>query len=120
MNDIFLSYSHFQSEWVHRRLMPILRASGVALSVDSETFVAGEMLPTMMRTAISEASTVLVVFSNEYLQSENCKFEMQSALNRKQVDAAFRIVGVLRGHCNPPPPFSGFESQLNVDLRDDT
>ena len=120
MANTFLSYSHAQADWVHESLAPVLRASGVSIAIDIDRFRAGELLPAQMRKEIAEASTVVLVLTEEYLQSTNCQFEMRGALNRRHEDSTLQVIGVLRGDCEIPPPFSGFESELYVDLRDDT
>ena len=40
--SIFVSYSHKQSEWVHSRLIPVLRAAGGTVLVDIDHFKAGQ------------------------------------------------------------------------------
>lgn len=120
MAHTFLSYSHAQWDWVHDALAPLLRASGVSVAMDSDRFRAGELLPAQMRKEIAEASTVVLVFSKEYLQSANCQFEMHEAFSRRHEDSTLQVVGVLREECEMPPPFSGFDSELYVDLRGDS
>jgi len=120
MGNTFLSYSHAQEDWVYDALAPLLRASGVSVAIDIDRFRAGKLLPEQMRKEIAYASTVVLVLSKEYLQSTNCKFEMQEALSRRLEDSILQVVGVLREDCEMPPPFSGFDSELYVDLRDDS
>jgi hypothetical protein len=120
MPDIFISYSHRQSDWVHKQLVPILRASQVTVAIDVEISTPGDPVPQQMGAAISDASIILLVLTDDYLASQYCQFEMKSALERRKRGDSLKVIGILRGDCNLPAPYSGFDSDLFVDLRDAT
>src|SRR5271165_7085332 len=91
MEQVFISYSHADADWVRQTLVPVLRGSGISVSIDTERFCAGERVPTQMVDAIVDASTVLLVITDSYLAKENCRFEMDTALSRRQQDSHLRI-----------------------------
>jgi hypothetical protein len=41
MTKVFLSYSHKQKSWVRNRLVPVLRAGGAQVLIDTERFRLG-------------------------------------------------------------------------------
>lgn len=79
---IFLSYSHAQQEWVRTRLVPVLEAGGAEVLIDYREFGAGRTLPGQMDATQDKADTNLLVISPAYLDSANCRHEMERAVAR--------------------------------------
>ena len=66
---IFVSYSHKQSEWVHSRLLPVLRAAGAEVLVDIDHFKAGQTVTGQMDRLQRRASRHVLVITADYVAS---------------------------------------------------
>ncbi|NYZ15496.1 toll/interleukin-1 receptor domain-containing protein [Azospirillum sp. RWY-5-1] len=119
--NVFISYSHRQAEWVHRRLAPVIRASGAEVVLDVADGRAGLSLDVQMRRWGDAAAHVVAVLSPDYLRSDACRLEWERAQAR---DPGFlnggTLIPVLRETCDPmPPALQGTAGPLYLDLRTD-
>lgn len=80
MAKIFVSYCHAQKEWVLTRLVPCLEAGGVDVLIDRECFEAAKSLVFQMDSWQDQADKNILILSKEYLDSPNCKHEMERAI----------------------------------------
>ena len=115
---VFISYSHAQSDWALKRLVPCLEAGGAEVFIDRDRFEAGKGLVGQMDGTQDAAEASVLVLSPEYLQSPNCTHEMERAIAR---DPQFQIGSVIpakRVECNLPAAIRQ-PNPLYVDLRDD-
>ena len=117
-DGVFVSYCHAQREWVHDRLLPVLRAGGVELVVDSERFVAGRTVVGQMDAAQDGAAKSLLVLSPEYLASAYCRHEMQRAIARDPNFVEGHVLPLVRVACPLPDEIVAGEP-LHVELQDD-
>ena len=120
---IFVSYSHKQSEWVHSRLLPVLRAAGAEVLVDIDHFKAGQTVTGQMDRLQRRASRHVLVITADYVASAYCRHEMEQAIKS---DAGFvdgKVLPVLQDGTPLPPELAGAgglgSAPLHVDLSDD-
>jgi hypothetical protein len=72
---VFVSYSHRNSDWVRGWLVPQLKAAGLKVCVDHESFEPGAPSLTEMERAVLQSRKTVMVLTPEYLQSEWAEFE---------------------------------------------
>jgi len=74
--DVFISYSHHDTRWVHGELLPRLGGIGLKICIDSESYHPGEPfevgtpLDRAIERAIEASRRILCVFTPAYLKSE--------------------------------------------------
>ena len=117
--SVFVSYRHHQKDWVHGRLLPVLRAAGVDVRHDGE-FVGGERVVGQMNALQDAAERSLLVLTPEYLESPACLHEMRRAVAKDPDLTQGLTLPVVRG-AGPLPPELGdsFGAALRRDLQDD-
>jgi nitroreductase len=120
---IFVSYAHNHADWVHQRLIPVLRAAGGKVLVDTDHFKAGQTVIGQMDELQGKANRHILVINEDYVASEYCRHEMKQAV-KSDPDFAKRKVIVIRQDETPIPaklaPKRGLGSEpLYVDLRED-
>ena len=115
---VFVSYSHAQGEWVWNRLVPCLRAGGTEVLIDRERFEAGGAVVRQMDAVQDTAAKHVLVLSSEYLNSANCRHEMDRAIAADPGFARHIVVPVRRDDAALPASIKT-PDPLYVDLRDD-
>jgi hypothetical protein len=120
---IFVSYSHKQSEWVHQRLIPVLRGAGGEVLVDIDHFLAGRRVKGQMDALQSSASRHVLVITADYVASDYCRHEMEQAIKCDPSFADGKVLPILQDGTPLPPELkgaSGLGSEpIYVDLHDD-
>ena len=121
--SIFVSYSHKQSEWVHSRLIPVLRAAGVKVLVDIDRFKAGQTVIGQMDKLQSAASRHVLVITADYVASAYCRHEMEQAIKSDPGFVDSKVLPILQDGTSLPPELASAgglgSGPLYVDLRDD-
>ena len=119
---LFVSYSHKQFDWVHRDLIPVLRAAGGEVLVDVDHFAAGQAVIGQMDALQATADRHVLVVTADHLTSPYCRHEMDRAI---ALDPSFAagIVLPIRMDATPLPPALAGTGGLGtgpiyVDLRD--
>ena len=114
--DIFISYSHKDSDWVMSSLVPKLESHGFKVFIDVRDFKGGSFSVVEMERAVNSSKRVILVFTKEYFKSQWTMFENvmgqtldPAALNRK-------LIPVLRKKCKIP---TRLQIMLYRDLRHD-
>ena len=115
---VFISYSHAQSDWVLRRLVPCLEAGGTEVLIDRERFEAAKRLVGQMDSTQDAADATVLVFSPEYLGSANCLHEMRRAVARDPSFEHGSAIPVKRVDCELPESILQ-PNPVYVDIRDD-
>ncbi len=77
---VFVSYRHSDGDWVWSRLQPVLQAAGAEVLIDAERFEAGKGVVAQMDSLQDAADSHLLVLSEDYLDSEYCRHEMDRAI----------------------------------------
>lgn len=67
--DIFVSYSHHDSDWVNQVLVPKLEKHGFSVLIDSK-FIAGRFGLLQIEDGIQYCKHIIAVFTPEYFGSE--------------------------------------------------
>ncbi|XP_067656612.1 toll-like receptor 13 isoform X2 [Haliotis asinina] len=79
--DAFISYSNEDGGWVHGQLLKYLEEEvGLRLCEHTRDFVPGKFIIDNVIEAMGSSRKTILVISNEYMQSDWCKFELQLAL----------------------------------------
>lgn len=118
MTKVFVSFSHQQGKWVSDRLVPVLKASGVKVLIDTEGFRAGYGIESEMDRTQDQADKQVLVITDAYLQSDYCQRELKRAL---ALDGNFDqgiLIPVRLDHCQWPQSIK-IPDPLYVDLQDD-
>lgn len=116
---VFVSYCHAQGDWVWDRLVPVLHASGVTVSIDRERFTAGRGVVGQMNAEVDAADRILLVLSEDYLSSDYCWHEMERAVGRDPGFGTGLVVPAKRLACDTPDLLRGADPALYVSLVDD-
>lgn len=108
----FISYKWQDDEhnkWVER-LAGQLRKHGIDAQLDKWELRAGDSLTEYMASKIDQASVVLCVITDEFVQSVEAppgkggatKFEMQLAVSRRTAGDSVRIIGIYKQGAKQP------------------
>ena len=75
--DVFVSYSHQDLDltWVRQELVPRLRAAGLRVSLDVDSFRLGAPIVLEMGRAVEGSRYTLAVLTPEYLESSFTELE---------------------------------------------
>lgn len=115
---VFISYSHKQKDWVYSKLVPCLRAGGVIVDIDLERFEAGGALLEQMNKIQDAADVNFLILTSDYLNSQNCLYEMKRAISRDPRFLSKTIIPVIKEDCTLPEEIS-ICNPIFVDLRND-
>lgn len=72
--DFFISYSHYDKDWVHGFLVPTLKRSGARVITDQD-FEPGFPSAKEMERAVRSSRKFLAVITDDYLKSKWSEFE---------------------------------------------
>lgn len=114
---VFVSYCHRQGCWVHRVLVPCLKAGGATVLIDVERSRAGRAVVAQMDALQDQADQSLLVLSSDYLKSEYCLHELRRAVARDPESQQGSTVPVLVEGGSLPDELKQAKP-LWIDLRD--
>ncbi|HJQ34636.1 MAG TPA: toll/interleukin-1 receptor domain-containing protein [Pyrinomonadaceae bacterium] len=99
--DVFISYRHREPDksWVRKTLVPVLRAGGLSVCLDADSFVLGSFVVEEMEHAVEQSRHTLVVLSPNYLASGFTEFERRMAQFVESEKGRERCVFVLLAPC---------------------
>jgi tetratricopeptide (TPR) repeat protein len=100
--DVFVSYSHLDSDWVHGRLVPGLRRAGVKVCIDVEDFDVGVPLLANIENAAHSSRRLIIVLSQAWVDSEWTAFEAFVARADDLTALKTRILPALIATCEVP------------------
>jgi hypothetical protein len=100
--DLFISYSHHDSEWVVGWLLPRLRAAGLRVCIDRESFDIGVPSLVNMERAVDNSRHTLLVLTPTYVASEWCEFEELLTQTQDPAGRRRRLLPLLLQTCTPP------------------
>lgn len=101
-NDVFISYSHMDADWVHNTLLPKLEGHGFAVMIDFRDFRGGSFSVEEMQRGVQESKRVLIVLTEDYVNSDWTKFENVMAQTMDPGAVQRKIVPILLKDCNVP------------------
>lgn len=73
--DVFISYSHKDTDWVRGWLLPHLESFGVTVCIDYRDFEPGAPSVIEMERAVLSSRKTLLVITSSYVESEWTEFE---------------------------------------------
>lgn len=100
--DVFISYSHKDSDWVVNTLLKRLEEHHFRVFIDFRNFITGKPSITEMERGVIESKYTLVVLSNSYLESEWTTFESVMAQTLDPAAVNRKIIPVLLDDCQIP------------------
>ena len=116
--DVFLSYRHGgrSGTWVREVLAPRLRAAGLEVCLDVDSFRLGFPLVPEMAQAVEQSRYTLAVMTPAYLQGSFTEVERVLAEHLGLTASRQRLLVVRREPCEPPP---GLRVRLLLEMQDD-
>ena len=100
--DVFVSYSHADSEWVWSWLVPRLKTANLRVCIDRESFDIGSPSLINMERAVATSRHTLLVLTPAWVTSEWTQFESLLVQTSDPVGLRRRLVPVLRKPCDLP------------------
>ena len=73
--DVFISYSHADTEWVRGWLAPRLKAAGLTVCTDRESFAIGVPALVNMENAVAASRHTLLVLTKTWVTSRWTQYE---------------------------------------------
>lgn len=101
--DVFISYSHADQDWVWNWLIPRLKAEGLILCTDQESFDIGVPSLVNMENAVLASRHTLLVLTPAYMNSQWTLYEQILAQTQDPIGQRQRTLPVLREPCELPP-----------------
>jgi hypothetical protein len=116
--DVFVSYSRREPDrgWVHDRLVPRLRADGLAVCLDEDCFRLGAPLILEIERAVVTSRYTLAVLTPAYMRSGYTELENIMAEHLGLERAERRLLAVMR---EPTEPRLGIRMRLWLDMTDE-
>jgi hypothetical protein len=100
--DVFISYSHADSDWVFDWLVPRLKAEALAVCTDQESFALGVPALINMENAVATSRHTLLVLTPAYLASNWTMYEQILTQTQDPIGLRQRTTPVLRAPCDLP------------------
>ena len=100
--DVFISYSHADSDWVFEWLVSRLKEAGIKVCTDHESFELGVPALINMENAVATSRHTLLVLTPAYLASEWTMYEQILTQTQDPIGLRQRTIPVLRQPCEPP------------------
>jgi hypothetical protein len=100
--DVFISYSHRDSEWVRDWLLPRLEAAGLRVCVDFRDFELGVPSLINMERAAERSRKTLLVLTPDWIESEWTNFEALLVQTEDPIGLRQRTLPLMRERCQPP------------------
>lgn len=111
--DVFISYSHKDSEWVQGVLLPKLEKHSFSVLIDTY-FQSGSFGPIQMEDGVKNSKRVIAVFTKNYFESEWATLENVMAQILDPATRKRKLIPVLRENCDIPLRLAGIHYR---DLR---
>ena len=80
--DVFVSYSHNDSDWVRGYLIPILTSWGLEVAIDNRVFVPGVTLDEHIQQTILSSKRIIFVCTQHFMASKWCLKEVELTMQR--------------------------------------
>jgi hypothetical protein len=116
--DVFISYRHQEPDrsWVRTVLLPRLKAAGLRVCIDFESFRLGSPLAKEMERGVEQSRYTLAIVSEAYLGSNFTELGNVLAEHLGLEQSPLRLQAVLREDCKPR---LGMRARLMLDMTDD-
>jgi len=93
--DVFISYSHRDSDWVQGWLLPAIEGAGLRACIDCRDFGIGTPSVINMEQAVERSRKTLLVLTPAYIASEWCEFENLMCYTITPANRERRLIPVL-------------------------
>ncbi|GFU16649.1 toll-like receptor 2 [Nephila pilipes] len=95
--DCFVSYCDTDVTWVRNHLLPALETQThkIVCCLPDRDFIAGCSVVNNIASAIEQSRTTLLILSNEYLNSDWCRFEAEIAQHKLFEDTRNGLILIL-------------------------
>ena len=100
--DVFISYSHADSEWVQGWLLPRLERAGQRVCIDRRDFDIGAPALANMERAVAASRHTLLVLTPAWVASQWTAFETLLVQGQDPAGLLQRTLPVLRHICDAP------------------
>ncbi|GAB6023752.1 TOLL-like receptor [Chamberlinius hualienensis] len=99
MFDVFISYSSLDEEFLVQQIMPNLEEieKPYNLCLHHRTFAPGAFIINSIMEAVEQSAVTLILLSDNFIQSEWCRFEFKTAHMQMLKDRCNRIIIILIG-----------------------
>jgi len=115
--DVFISYSHNDSDWVRGYLLPMLDSWGLKVAIDKKVFIPGVTLGDHIQDTILNSKQVLFVCTQHFMASTWCLTEVEKTLAREEPIHCIPLV--LDGSANVPPALANVTWADLTDMQHD-
>ncbi|HSS20140.1 MAG TPA: caspase family protein [Pyrinomonadaceae bacterium] len=101
--DLFISYRHQEPDktWVRKTLVPRLKAEGLRICVDFESFAISGLVINEMERAVEQSRYTVSILSPSYLKSNFAQFEEVLATHLGLEKRQQRYIGIMFQPCTP-------------------
>jgi hypothetical protein len=100
--DLFISYSHHDSEWVRETLLPRLESEGLRVCIDYRDFEIGVPNLINMERAVDGSHHTLIVLTPSWRQSEWTEFESLLASATDPAGRRRKLIPLMLAPCELP------------------
>jgi hypothetical protein len=100
-HDVFISYSHADQKWVRDWLVPRLKAAGLRVCIDYESFDIGAASVNNMERAAEQSRKTLLVMTPNWVESEYAGLEALLVQTGDPIGRARRLVPLMLKKCQP-------------------
>ena len=116
--DVFISYSHADSDWVTRTLLPRLDEAGLKVCIDQRDFRPGAPSVKEMERAVVTSRKTVLVLTQAYLDSAWAEFEALMLATLDPANRQLRLIPLLKERCELPVRI-GYLTYVNFADPDD-
>ncbi|KAL3203293.1 hypothetical protein MRX96_041972 [Rhipicephalus microplus] len=97
--DVFISFSSKDQDFVHDNILPIMDTHGFAYCTYERNFKGGFLLQDIIHDAVAMSRRTLLVLTQDFVESEWCRWEFRVAHRRALQDKVNRLIVVLVDEC---------------------
>nr|XP_037274611.1 protein toll-like [Rhipicephalus microplus] len=97
--DVFISFSSKDQDFIHDNILPIMDTHGFAYCTYERNFKGGFLLQDIIHDAVACSRRTLLVLTQNFVESEWCRWEFRVAHRRALQDKVNRLIVVLVDEC---------------------
>lgn len=114
--DVFVSYSHNDSDWVRGYLIPLLISWDLEVAIDNRVFLPGATLDEHIQSTIHASKQVIFVCTQHFVASTWCLKEVELTLKKGTMNC---VPLVLEGPRNVPKELGNITWADLTDMQHD-